>query len=75
MRKVLYISLRQLPPRLVRVLLVIVIFLYFVIPLAFSYGKTLWSARKVRMEFKYDPSTCSKTCAGPVFWYLPDDEP
>ena len=30
---------------------------------------------KVRMEFKYSPSTCSKTCAGPVFWHLRDDEP
>jgi len=26
-------------------------------------------------RFKYYPSTCSKTCAGPLFWYLPDDEP
>ena len=41
----------------------------------YLYGKTLLFARKVRMEFKYYPSTCSKTCARPEFWYLPDDEP
>lgn len=25
--------------------------------------------------FKNYPRTCSNTCAGPVFWYFPDDEP
>jgi hypothetical protein len=25
--------------------------------------------------FKNYPWTCSNTCAGPVFWYFPDDEP
>ena len=39
------------------------------------YRQDPWFARKVRMEFTYDPSTCSKSCAWPVFWYLPDDDP
>ena len=47
----------------------------FLPELIIQYGKTLWFARQVRMEFKYYPLTCSKTFAGPVFWHLPDDEP
>ena len=39
------------------------------------YGQALRVAPKVQMAFKNYPSTCSKTCAGPVSWNFPNDEP
>ena len=39
----------------------------------YSYGKTLWFARKIRTVFEHSPATCSNTCARPVFWYFPDE--
>ena len=38
----------------------------------YSYGKTLWFARKIRTVVEHSPSTCSNTYARPVFWYFPD---
>jgi hypothetical protein len=39
------------------------------------YGQALRVARKVHMAFTHYPSTCSNTCARPVFWDFLDDEP